>query len=79
MKKHLTLIPIALLLAACGSSGDDTGSAATTGTQQTAAPQADSFMNNVNAVVGTSSETAEPVAVDASPSAPEEAEPSPLS
>lgn len=79
MKKHLSLIAIALLLTACGSGGDDAGSAAATGTQQTAVPQADSFMNNVNAAIGTSSETAEPVAIDASPSAPEDTEPSPVS
>ena len=80
MKTYLSLIPIALLLAACGSGGgDETPTAASSG-QQSGAAQADSFMSNVNAVSGTSTDGAEPAAVDASPaSAPEDTEPSPVS
>ena len=82
MKKYLSLIPIAVLstLTACGSSGNDAGGTATTDAQEKAAPQAGRFISEVSAMVGASSDTAEPAAVDASPATkPEDSEPSPVS
>lgn len=79
MKMHLSFIPIAVLLASCGSSGDDTGATAGTGALRTGATQADSVMSNVIAVAGATSESTEPATFDASPgSAREDMEPSPV-
>lgn len=82
MKKHILLIPAVILLAACGSGGDDNaGGNASTGSGQTPTmPQADSFMGTVTSVVGASSDTGEAAALDATPpSAPEDSEPLPVS
>jgi hypothetical protein len=79
MKKLLLLIPVAALLVACGGSDGSAGAAAT-GTQQAITPAADTFTSNVTAVVGTSSDSVEPAALDASAAGgPEDAEPSPVS
>lgn len=80
MRKNLALIPIAVLLAACGGgNGDLADTAPAIQPTQTAPMPADAFTGKVNATAGASSETAEPAAVDAAVSSPEETEPSAIS
>lgn len=83
---------LAILLAACaaltacggGSSADGGGSASDVGAMAepatTGATAADNFTSHVASVVGSSSDTAEPEAVDtASADMPEDTEPTPVS
>jgi hypothetical protein len=80
MKKHILLIPAVILLAACGSGGDDTaGSTASTSSVGTSTmPATDRFLSTVTLIVGASSDTAEAAPLDTSPSStPEDAEPLP--
>ncbi|RJF98125.1 hypothetical protein [Noviherbaspirillum saxi] len=93
MKKLLFLFPILAALTACGGGGGNGGGdiAATDTTPApvattpapapvATAPAADAFTGNVSSVVGMSSDTAEPVALDASAaSMPEDSEPTPVS
>ncbi|OWW22025.1 hypothetical protein [Noviherbaspirillum denitrificans] len=82
MKKLFLLIPAVVVFAACSGGGDgDVGGTASSGSSQTpSAPQADRFTGDVSAVLGSSSETTEPAALDASPaSKPEDTEPMPVS
>ena len=89
MKKLLSLIPAAVLLAACGSGGgDDPGAAAVSAPSAPSAPSvphsgavpADSFMDRMNGVVGVTAETTEPDPLDNAPaSTREDTEPWPVS
>jgi hypothetical protein len=82
MKKHILLIPAFILLAACGSGGEDNpASTASTGSGQTSTmSQADSFLSTVTSVVEASSDITEAAPLDATPpSATEDSEPMPLS
>lgn len=82
MNKLLLLIPVVAFLAACGSSDGDSGvtTTAATDSQQATSPPIDTFIGDVTVVVGTSSDTAEPVVLDASAaSSPEDSEPLPVS
>ncbi len=80
MKKLLLLIPILAALAACGDSGNGDDGAAGGTMPAAAAPASDAFIDKVSSTIGTTSDSAEPVAIDSvSASSPEDSEPSPVS
>lgn len=76
MKKVMAISALALLLAACGGSGSDSSSDSGTGTGTPPVAMTDAFFAMVSAIVGTSSDTTEPVAVEGTTATtPENTEP----
>jgi len=76
MKKVMAISALALSLAACGGSGSDNGSSSSSGSGAPPVAMADAFFAMVSAIVGTSSESTEPVAVDGTAATtPENSEP----
>lgn len=72
---------LALVMAGCGGSGHDIASSgAPAAAPEAATPAADAFTANVSNAVGSSSDTAEPLAVDSSAAGSSDtAEPVPVS
>ncbi|HEV2610704.1 MAG TPA: hypothetical protein VGU61_10600 [Noviherbaspirillum sp.] len=80
MKKYLLIIGMSAVLAACGGSGGDGAVANPGGSNPPPMSTVDAFFTRVMALIGSSSDNTEPVAVDSvSPTTPEDSEPSPLS
>lgn len=81
MRKYLLIIGMSAVLAACGGGGDGGGTAANPGGGSSPPMSTvDAFFSRVMALIGSSPENTEPVAVDSvTPTTPEDTEPSPLS
>jgi hypothetical protein len=80
MKKYLLIAGMSVVLAACGGSDGDSASANPGGGNSPPMSTVDAFFSRVMALIGSSPDNTEPVAVDSvTPTTPEDSEPSPLS
>lgn len=80
MRKYLLIIGMSAALAGCGGSDSGGTTANPGGGSSPPMSTVDAFFSRVMALIGSSPDDTEPVAVDsASPTAPEDSEPTPLS